>query len=357
MGLLIFFFLVSIAFSFLCSIWEAVILSVTPAYVNRQVQEGSAIGKILKTYKQDIDRPLSAILTLNTIAHTVGAIGVGAQAGKIFGSNYINLGITNLSYESLIAGAMTLAILILSEIIPKTIGANMWESLAPFTIRSLKLLLIILAPFVWLSQGITKTLKKDKTRSVFSKADFAAMATAGLESGALDQSESVIIQNLMRLENLMVRDIMTPRAVMVMADENQRLFDFYQKNKPLQHSRIPIYEGKQDHITGMFLKDDLLAEMAEDQHNKKLSDIRRVVLFVQDDTELPQLLDIFVTKKGHMAVVNDHYGSVVGLVSMEDLFETLLGLQIVDESDQIEDLQRYARKKWEERSRKNQPKH
>ena len=357
MGLLISFFLVSITFSFLCSIWEAVILSITPSYVSRKVQEGSAIGQMLQVYKQDIDRPLSAILTLNTIAHTLGAIGVGAQAGKLFGSNHINLGLTNLSYESLIAGVMTLAILILSEIIPKTIGANMWKSLAPFTIRSIRLLMVVLAPLVWLSQLITKRLKKDKSRSIFSKADFAAMATAGVESGALDQSESLIIQNLMRLENLMVKDIMTPRAVIVMADQDQRLFDFYQKNKPLQHSRIPIYQEKQDHITGMILKDDLLVEIAEDRHNKKLSDIQRDVLFVQDEVELPRLLDIFVSNKGHMAIVNDNYGSVVGLVSMEDLFETLLGLEIMDESDQIEDLQRYARKKWEERTRKNQPKH
>lgn len=353
MGLLVLFFSVSIIFSFLCSIWEAVILSVTPAYVNRKAQEGGAIGKLLQTYKKDIDRPLSAILTLNTIAHTVGAIGVGAQAGELFGNNYINLGFVNLSFESLIAGGMTLAILILSEIIPKTIGANMWQSLAPFTVRSLKWLLIVLAPLVWISQGITKTLKKDKSRSVFSKADFAAMATVGLESGALDKSESVIIQNLMRLENLTVRDIMTPRTVIIMANEDQRLFDFYQKNKPLQHSRIPVYKEKQDHITGMFLKDDLLVEMAEDRHNLRLADIRREILFVQDNTELPQLLDIFVTNKGHLAIVNDGYGSVVGLVSMEDLFETLLGLEIVDESDQIEDLQRYARKKWEERAKNN----
>ena len=353
MGLLIIFFLLSITFSFLCSIWEAVILSVTPSYVSRKVQEGSATGKLLQAYKKDIDRPLSAILTLNTIAHTVGAIGVGAQAGKLFGSSYINLGLVNLSYESIIAGLMTIFILILSEIIPKTIGANMWSSLAPFTVRSLKVLLIVLRPFVWVSQGITKTLKKDKGRSVLSKADFAAMATAGLESGALDKSESVIIQNLMRLENLVVKDIMTPRTVIVMADENQRLFDFYQKNKPFQHSRIPVYREKQDHITGLILKDELLIEIAEDRHNKKLIDIRRDIPFVPDDVELPRLLDIFVSGNAHIAMVNDSYGSVVGLVSMEDLFETLLGLEIVDETDQIEDLQRYARKKWEERTGKN----
>ncbi len=353
MTLLIIFFFVSIAFSFLCSIWEAVILSITPAYINRKIQEGKVIGNTLKAYKKDIDKPLSAILTLNTIAHTVGAIGVGAQAGQIFGSNYINLGFTNLSYESVIASVMTLAILILSEIIPKTIGANMWESLAPFTVKSLKILLLILAPFVWISQLITKTLKKDKNKSIFSKADFSAMASAGLESGTLDHSESLIIQNLMRLEKLVVRDIMTPRTVIVMADENQPIFDFYQKNKPLNFSRIPIYKDKQDHITGMILKYDLLTKMAEDQHNLKLSAIKRDVFNVSDSTDLPGLLDLFVTKKGHMAIVNDNYGSVVGLVSMEDLFETLLGFEIVDESDNVADLQTYARKKWEERANNN----
>lgn len=326
-------------------------MSVTPAYVNRKVQEGSVIGATLQAYKKDIDKPLSAILTLNTIAHTVGAMGVGAQAGKLFGSNHFDLGFTNLSYASIIAAIMTLAILILSEIIPKTIGANMWESLAPFTVRSLKILLLVLSPFVWLSQLITKSLKKDKDKSIFSKADFAAMASAGLESGTLDHSESVIIQNLMRLEKLVVRDIMTPRTVMVMADQTQRIFDFYQKNKPLNFSRIPVYSEKQDHITGIFLKDDLLAKMAEDQHNDKLITIRRDVLFVNDDTDLPRLLDLFVTKKGHIAIVNDSYGSILGLVSMEDLFETLLGLEIVDESDNIADLQSFARKKWEERAK------
>lgn len=354
MGLLIFFFLTSICFSFLCSIWEAVILSVTPSYVNRKVQEGTATGKLLKAYKNDIDRPLSAVLTLNTIAHTVGAIGVGAQAGNLFGSAFINLGVTTISYESLIAGAMTLAILVLSEIIPKTIGANMWEQLAPFTVRSLRILLVLLAPFVWMSQFITKALKKEKDRSVFSRADFAALTTAGLESGALDKSESKIIQNLLRLEKLTTHDIMTPRTVIVMADENLSLREFYQKTKPIHYSRIPVYFERSDHITGMILKDELLGSLAEDQHEKKLKDIRRDILFVTDSDVLPKLLDTFVSRREHIAIVNDDYGSVVGLVTMEDLFETLLGLEIVDETDNVEDLQRLARKQWEERAKQRQ---
>ena len=351
MTLLILYFLLSIIFSFLCSIWEAVLLSITPSYVKRIQREGSSIGPLLQSYKEDIDRPLSAILTLNTIAHTVGAIGVGAQAGKLFGSTQLDLGITNLSYESIIAALMTLAILILSEIIPKTIGANMWQDLAPFTVRSLNILLWILNPLVWVSQRITKTLKKDKKRSVLSRADFAAMAQAGEEEGTLDRSESTIIQNLLRLEKLKARDIMTPRNVMMVANEEQTLEEFWQAHHPLPYSRIPVFHRKPDHITGMFLKDHLLEALAQGQNQKSVKDIRRDILHVNDTEPLPKLLDHLVTSKEHIAIVYDEYGSVVGLVTMEDVFETIMGLEIVDETDTIEDLQRYARRQWEARAK------
>jgi CBS domain containing-hemolysin-like protein len=352
MGLLVFFFVASILVSFLCSIWEAVILSITPSFTNRKIQEGTLLGSLMKTYKDDIDRPLAAILTLNTISHTVGAIGVGVQAGKLFGEHIINLGITTISYESIIAAAMTLAILLLSEIIPKTIGANMWRQLAPFTIRSLRVLIWILHPLVWLSQWITRRLKKDKERSIFSKADFAAMTHVGFETGALDQSESTIIQNLLRLGKLLVRDIMTPRSVIVIADEQSKVKEFYETYKPFQFSRIPVYTKNPDQITGVILKDDLLVQMAEDHEDKELSDLRRDVLFVKDTDNLSRLLDALVLGRQHIAIVTDTYGSVTGLVTMEDLFETILGFEIVDESDKIEDLQGFARKKWEERAKK-----
>ena len=352
MTLLVFFFVLSIFFSFLCSIWEAVILSVTPSYVNRCVHEKKPLADQLQAYKNDIDRPLSAILTLNTIAHTVGAIGVGSQAGKLFGTAQLNLGFTAISYESVIAGAMTLAILFLSEIIPKTIGANMWQSLTTFTLRSLKVLIWIFAPFVWLSQHITKTLKKDKSRSVLSRADFAAMTQVGAESGALAPGESTIIQNLLRLEKLQVNDIMTPRSVMLIADEQQRLYEFYKQHKPLAFSRIPVFKENADHITGMILKDELLAQLVEGHSDKPLKDIRIDIQFVHSTDPLQKLLEQLVRESQHIAIVNDDYGSIVGLVSMEDLFETLLGLEIVDESDTVEDMQRLARQQWEARSGK-----
>ncbi len=355
MGLLIFFFVLSILFSFLCSIWEAVLLSITPSFINRKIQDGSAIGKDLAIFKKDIDRPLSAILTLNTIAHTIGAIGVGAQAASYFGSDSA-LRIPGINFEipseSIIAVVMTLAILILSEIIPKTIGANKWESLAGFTVTSLKILLFILAPFVWVSQLITKNLKNDKDKSVFSKADLAAMTHAGEESGVLAQSESTIIKNLLRFEEVSVRDIMTPRTVMVKVDETTTLMDFYKNNQPLRFSRIPVFKESDDHITGVVLKDEILQHLVEDRDDVQLKELIREIPAVRDDKPLPQLFEVMTTQRAQIAIVVDSYGSLVGLVTMEDLLETLLGLEIVDESDGEADLQKLARQKWEERAKK-----
>ena len=335
----------------MCSIWEAVLLSITPAYINRQAQEGTAIGLQLQEYKEDIDRPLSAILTLNTIAHTIGAIGVGAQAGKVFGANSVALGPLSLSYESIIAGLMTFAILILSEIIPKTIGANLWKELAPFTVKSLKVLMWILAPFIWLSNLITKNLKSDKDKSVFSKADLSALTTASEESGVLAESESTIIKNLLKFEEVTVRDVMTPRTVMKKANEEETLMAFYKNNQPLQFSRIPIFRETDDHITGFVLKDDLLQELVEDRDSKQLKELTREILSVRDDTPLPKLFSTLTEKRHHIAIVVDSYGSLVGIVTMEDVFETLLGQEITDESDGVADLQTLARKKWEQRAK------
>lgn len=351
MGLLIFFFVLSIAFSFLCSILEAVILSVTPSYVNRKVQEGSTTGALLRSYQVDIDRPLSAILTLNTIAHTVGAIGVGAQAGKVFGETEFSLGFTSISMESVIAAVMTLAILVLSEIIPKTIGANNWRTLAPFTVRALRIMVIILKPFVWLSQNITKRFKKEKGRSVLSRADLTAMTQASEASGAIDAGESKIIRNLLRLQILTVRDVMTPRAVMVMADASQTLQEYYDQHKVMQFSRIPIFEENQDTIVGMVLKDQLLRALAEDHHDWPLKKLRRDIFNVQDTEILPNLLDLLVKQREQIAIVHDEYGTIVGLVTLEDLLETLLGMEIMDESDTVEDMQRHARQQWEKRAK------
>lgn len=351
MTALLFFFFVSIIFSFLCSIWEAVLLSITPSYVSRMQKEKPAIGKLLAKLKDDIDRPLSAILTMNTVAHTVGAIGVGVEAGKIFGTTKIDLLLFEVTYESLIAGGMTLAILILSEIIPKTIGATYWKKLSAFTANSLRILTWILAPFIWMSNWITRLIKRDGTHSVFSRADVAAMADAGLKSGAIDQEEKSIIQNLLRLENLNIKDIMTPRSVVFALDEEQNLGDIFIEHNPFQFSRIPVFSETPDNITGLALKDVILENLAEDKHARKLAEIRREIIFVQDNFSVAKLLDILIQQRQHLAMVADDYGTIVGLVTMEDVIETLFGLEIVDESDKVEDLQKLARTRWMKKSK------
>ncbi len=351
MPLLILFFLLSIIFSFLCSIWEAVLLSISPSHINTLEKSNPKLGKQIHALKEEIDRPLSAILSLNTIAHTVGAIGVGAQAGTLFGTNSISFGLFNISYEAVIAALMTLAILILSEIIPKTIGANYWKKLTPFTIHSVNFLMIILAPLVWLSQGITKYLKSDGTQSVLSRSDLAAYAEIGKKSGAINSGESRIITNLLTMKSLRAKDIMTPRTVMVMMDENSTADEFYKAHQNSPFSRIPIYQGKRDHVTGIVLKDDILQSLADDKKDTLLKTLKRDTITVSDHTILPDLFETLLSKKIHLCLVADEYGSLLGLVTLEDVIETLLGIEIVDETDQAPDLQLLARENWNERAK------
>jgi len=219
-------------------------------------------------------------------------------------------------------------------------------------VKSLKFLLFILTPFVFVSQLITKNLKNDKNKSVFSKADLAAMTHAGEESGVLAQSESTIIKNLLRFEEVSVRDIMTPRTVMVKADETTTLMDFYKNNQPLRFSRIPVFQESSDNITGVVLKDEILQYLVEDKDDVQLKALIREIPAVKDEKPLPELFEVMTTQRTQIAIVVDSYGSLVGLVTMEDVLETLLGLEIVDESDGEADLQKLARQKWETRAKK-----
>ena len=353
MGLLLTFFFVSILFSFLCSILEAVLLSITPAYVGIQEQEGTRVARDLVRFKEDIDRPLAAILTLNTIAHTVGAIGVGSQAAEVFGESTIEiLGVSLISWEALIAGLMTLAILIFSEVIPKTIGANNWEALTPFAVSSLKVMLFLLAPLVWMSQYITRHLNRDKSKPVLSRTDFLAMTRLGTESGALEENEQTIIANLLRFSRVLVKDVMTPRIVVIAASDSMTIRDFHEQNEDLPFSRIPVYHDQNDDVTGYVLKDELLLNLVEDQGDRTLEEIRRDIIVVHKTLPIPELLDNFISKKEHLALVVDEFGSMEGIVTMEDIIETLLGLEIVDESDNTDDMQALARKNWERRARR-----
>lgn len=342
--LLIVFFFVSIVFSFLCSVWEAVLLSITPSFTQRTVAEGGELGATLEAFKANIDRPLAAILTLNTIAHTVGAIGVGAQATAIWGASVMATAVTPV--------VMTLAILILSEIIPKTIGANYWRELAPFTVKSLKAILVVLAPLVFLTQLITKALKKDKEASVLSRADFTAMAELGEKEGVFDRGESAILKNLLRFDEVLAEHVMTPRTVVIAADESTSVRAFDDAHRNLRFSRVPVYEGSLDHVTGYVLKDAILRALVDGEDDKPLGAIRRDVTAVKKDFPIPKLFDHFTTEREHIALVIDDFGGLAGIVTMEDVIETLLGLEIVDERDGTVDMQVLARQNWEKRARR-----
>ncbi len=342
----------AILVSFLCSVWEAVLLSITPSYIKRKENESPELGKRIRSLKDDIDKPLSAILSLNTIAHTVGAIGVGAEAAIIFGTaKYAVFGV-NIPITSVVAALMTLAILFLSEIIPKTIGATNWKALTPFTANALRILVFALKPFVWLSGVVTRFLKSDKDKSVFSRRDFAAMADVINESGEISEGDHTLIKNVLAFDDLTAYDIMTPRTVMVMADETQTIGDFYESQKGLRFSRIPLHGENRDEVTGLFLKDELMQAMIEGKKDKQLRTILRPINVVTVKLSLRKLFKKMNDNRDHISVVVDEYGGLQGLVTLEDIFETLFGLEIMDETDSVKDLQQYARQQWENRARK-----
>lgn len=360
MGLLIFYALISIFFSFLCSILEAVLLSINPTFLNIKKKEGKGYARTLENLKKDVDKPLIAILTVNTVAHTVGAILVGVQAkiayANLYGSNtrsFFGIEFTEELMVGVVSTIMTILILVASEIIPKTIGATYWRQLANFTAKTLKIMVLILkwTGLLWILQLFTKLVGGEGHHgSVLSREDFHAMTDIAHEEGVFEKSESTIIKNLLRFDEVMVKDVMTPRSVMKIASENQSVLEFFNKNQKMRYSRIPVYSEKVDHITGYVLKDNILEELVSDNGDIPLSEIRRELLITQRKTPIPQLFDILIAKREHIALVVDEFGSVSGLVTMEDVIETLLGLEIMDESDNVADLQLLARKNWEIRA-------
>ena len=347
MALLIFYGIISIFFSFLCSILEAVLLSVTPTFINLRKQEGKSYATSLEALKKDVDRPLIAILTLNTIAHTVGAILVGKEAEGLYG-NGDGYGVF------IVSAVMTILILVASEIIPKTIGATYWKSLANFTTKALKVLIFPLkwTGLLWLMQLTTKLIGGKGHGSVLSREGFLVMADMAHEEGVFQENESKIIKNLLNFKEIFAKDIMTPRTVMKSEDENTTVEDFFNKNMNLRFSRVPIYVDNPDNIKGLVLKDEIFKEMALDNGSKKLSELKRHIIVVERNLPIPSLFEQLVQSRNHMALVVDEYGSVSGIVTMEDVIETLLGLEIMDESDNVSDLQHMARKSWEARAKK-----
>ncbi|HBR98521.1 MAG TPA: hemolysin [Gammaproteobacteria bacterium] len=340
MTLLIIYITIALLFSFICSVSEAVLLSVTTAHVSVLDQEGKRSAPLWRALKADINKPLAAILTLNTIAHTVGAVGAGAQATAVFGNEWVGL----------ISAVLTLLILIFSEIIPKTLGAVHWRALSSITAHWLRFLVWAMYPFVVLSELLTRGLSHDKPIEGFSREEFAAMADLGEREGQLHERESRILKNMFLLQETYVTDVMTPRPVVFCLPESLTVFGYFDNHYDSRFSRIPIYDQDKELFTGFVLKDDLLLAQARDETDNTLSTYRRELSTLLDKTPLSDAFDAVLQQREHMMVIVDEYGGTEGIITLEDILETLLGLEIMDESDKTADMQQYARSLWRKRA-------
>lgn len=335
MGLIFLYLFGALGISFLCSILEAVLLSTPMSYISMKEEEGNKTAKVLKKYKSEIDGPVAAILSLNTIAHTIGAAGVGAEAGKVFGEEYFGV----------ISAILTILILVFSEIIPKTIGANSWRVLAIPSTKIIKVLIVLTYPLVKLSEFITKLFDRGEQTTV-SREEVSAMVNVGVEEGVFQVKEKKIIQNFIKLDSVLAEDIMTPNLVVESVPEKLTVKEFYAL-KELSHSRIPVYKDNRDYITGYILRATVLERLAEDKFNTKLSDIMRPMLSFGEEDSVSEIWEKMLENKEHISVITDEYGCMRGLVTMEDVIETMLGVEIVDEYDKTEDMQELARERWQ----------
>jgi len=340
-ALLVFYICLALIVSFLCSIAEAVLLSVTPSYIESEKSIHPTRAALLKRLKQDnVDQSLAAILTLNTIAHTAGAIGAGAKAAVVFGSAWFGL----------FSVVMTLLILYLSEIVPKTIGAVYWARLAGPVAYFVRGLITVLYPLVWVSERLTKVIARGETVHIFSREELLAMARIGEQSGHINTKESRIIQNLFRFNVLFTGDIMTPRTVLSALPEDQKIEEAIEFLTNTQFSRIPLYREDIDDITGFVLRDDVLLKHSQDRGKEALVSLKRSIHIVPNTMPLSMLFDCLLEQRQHIAVVVNEYGGTEGLVTLEDLVETLIGAEITDELDKVEDMRTLARRLWKERA-------
>jgi CBS domain containing-hemolysin-like protein len=342
MTLLLIYLFVALFTSFLCSIMEAVLLSVPMSYLKFKHENGdeSAHGMII--LKEDIDKPLSAILSLNTAAHTVGAAGVGAQAIVVFGEGYFGV----------VSAVLTILILVLTEIIPKTIGANYTKELVGSATTVIKAMIFITYPLVWVSSILTRLLSREKSELTTSREEISALASIGTQEGIFADKENKIIQNLIKLKGLKIKEVMTPRIVVVTANEEMTLQEFLQNKEFLHFSRIPIFHDNKDNITGYVFRELVFEKLAEDQFNLKLKDIKREIVTFPKSKTLFDAWEELLNRKEHISLIVDEYGGMDGITTLEDIIESLLGFEIVDEKDTVDDMQQYAVKRWQEKQKK-----
>lgn len=336
MTLLLVFLFAAMGISFLCSLLESTLMSTPISYITMREEEGYKPAKRFKQYKQDNAKPIAAILSLNTIANTIGAAGVGSQATAVFGSEWFGL----------VSALMTVLILVFSEIIPKTIGTNYYRSLMGFATAAIRVLVFIMYPIVWAVQFITKLVSANESDSLVSREEISAMANVAEEGGDLEEDENEIIQNLINMDEIIAYEAMTPRVVCHIASESMTVKAFYMDKSFLHHSRIPVYDSNPEYITGYILRMDALQLLAEDKFDRTLASIKRDIASFDEETPLDQVWDEMLSKDEQIAIIIDEYGSFQGILTLEDVIETLLGSEIVDEKDTVRDMQELALERW-----------
>ena len=342
MTLLVIYLSIAIGVSFLCSVLEAVLLSITPSFVESTTQSRPNAGKHLARVRERLDESLSSILILNTFAHTMGAAGVGSQALKIFGAKW----------ETLIALVLTLVILYFSEIIPKTLGATFWRPLAVPAAIIIEWLTRLVYPLVWLATGLTRLFSR-KGKDQITREEIVAMASRGMRDGALHSQENEYLSNMLRLREITTDEVLTPRTVVHMVSEEATVTEVIEEANQSGFSRMPVYGDSTDHVTGKVLRNDLYEAERSGNGDKPVKEFAIPIVRVSEKLPVHNLLDLFIKNHAHLFLVEDEFGQTAGIVTLEDAIETMLGREIVDESDQVADMQELARKRYRERLRQS----
>jgi len=326
----------ALAVSFLCSVLEAVLLSTPVSFISMKENQGDRTAALMMKYKTNVDRPVAAILTLNTIAHTIGAAGVGSESVKVFGEAYFGI----------ISAILTLLILVLSEIIPKTIGASYWRSLAMPSAKIIRVLIFITYPLVWISELLTKCFSPKIHPLTVSREEVAAMVNVGADEGVFELSENRMIQSFLKISNVCAKEIMTPFVVVSSVSRSTTMREFYDNASLSPYSRVPVYDSKREFITGYVRRANVLEKLTQDRFDETMDGITRRILFFPEDEKVSDIFQRMLEQKEHISVITDEYGCMRGIVTMEDVIESMLGVEIVDECDTTEDLQALARRKF-----------
>jgi len=332
MTLLLAYFFLALFLSFLCSLLEAVLLSTPASYSSILSKKNQSQGERLERFKDNINRPLAAILTVNTFAHTLGAAGVGAQTLYLYGENSV----------AIASGILTLLILIFSEIIPKTIGSVYWRGLIGNTTIIVEILIFFTYPLVLLAEYISNFGEDEAT---VTREEVIAMAEMGEDEGVLEEQETDIIENTLKLKDVKVKDIMTPRSVIFALKSDLTVGQVLEEHETLDFTRIPIYEGNLDVIKGMVNRYEIINRKAEDQFSTRMHEISQEVPFVNENDPIDKVLELFIKNRDHMALVCNDDQVLTGLITLEDAIETILGQEIVDEHDSVVDMRDLAESK------------